>query len=109
MNRHGTLYQKPIVPMGNRSKLSEPSPNGPAGGGDSRPALMLMCDGARWITCTICTRLHLVDPKTGNVLAADEDKRDSVDRDSDRMPRSPDAFGGTGNDYPSLQRYFDSR
>ena len=25
------------------------------------------------ITCTICTRLHLVDPKTGRVLGADED------------------------------------
>ena len=25
------------------------------------------------ITCTICTRLHLVDPKTGRLLGADED------------------------------------
>jgi hypothetical protein len=25
------------------------------------------------ITCTICTRLHLVDPKTGRVLGADPD------------------------------------
>jgi hypothetical protein len=25
------------------------------------------------ITCTICTRLHLVDPKTGRVLGIDED------------------------------------
>ena len=25
------------------------------------------------ITCTICTRIHLVDPKTGRVLGADED------------------------------------
>ena len=25
------------------------------------------------ITYTICTRLHLVDPKTGKVLGADED------------------------------------
>jgi hypothetical protein len=24
------------------------------------------------ITCTICTRLHLVDPNTGRVLGADE-------------------------------------
>ena len=25
------------------------------------------------ITCTICTRLHLIDPKTGRVLGADLD------------------------------------
>ena len=25
------------------------------------------------ITCTICTRLHLVDPKTGKVLGFEED------------------------------------
>jgi hypothetical protein len=25
------------------------------------------------ITCTICTRLHLVNPKTGRVLGTDED------------------------------------
>ena len=25
------------------------------------------------ITCTICTRLHLVDPKTGKVVGADKD------------------------------------
>jgi hypothetical protein len=25
------------------------------------------------ITCTICTRLHLVNPKTGRVLGADPD------------------------------------
>jgi hypothetical protein len=25
------------------------------------------------ITCTICTRLHLVDPKTGRVLGVDPD------------------------------------
>jgi hypothetical protein len=25
------------------------------------------------ITCTICTRMHLVNPKTGKVLGADED------------------------------------
>jgi hypothetical protein len=24
------------------------------------------------ITCTICTRLHLVDPKTGRVLGIDD-------------------------------------
>ena len=24
------------------------------------------------ITCTICTRIHLVDPKTGRVLGSDE-------------------------------------
>ena len=24
------------------------------------------------ITCTICTRVHLIDPKTGKVLGADE-------------------------------------
>ena len=25
------------------------------------------------ITCTICTRVHLVNPKTGKVVGADED------------------------------------
>jgi hypothetical protein len=25
------------------------------------------------ITCTICTRMHLVNPKTGKVLGADDD------------------------------------
>jgi len=27
----------------------------------------------RSITCTICTQMHLVNPKTGKVLGADED------------------------------------
>jgi hypothetical protein len=33
------------------------------------------CEGETYepITCTICTRLHLVDPKTGKVLGADPD------------------------------------
>jgi hypothetical protein len=30
-------------------------------------------DNYEAVTCTACTRIHLVNPKTGRVLGADED------------------------------------